>query len=288
MVGISANNVDARPIKKRASSLNSVSANSDTSTSTENSVQQDTAYIKKSFFKYENYDLNVGSSIEMQDLVYESAYDDFKNEMVCFNLEASSGITIEGGTVINPKPTEFASFECFKNPERIVIDSKAYAINNSFYIFTTEFNKSQNKYDWTDTININLTKTPKPDGTFISITKESYENMIKSCKDIDIDTLKNIKNLLTASTVTSGISTVGGIANTVMGGVSIANDNSKEDKSDTNKKLDIATTIVSGVTTATSGASTATSAVAISKVNTVIDKVNECKKAINNLVKKID
>ena len=285
MIGMSTNNVDARPIKKRASSLNSVSANSDTSTSTENSVQQNTAYIKKSFFKYENYDLNVGSSIEMKDLVYESAYDDFKNEMVCFNLEASSGITIEGETVINPKPTELASFECFKNPERIVIDSKAYAINNSFYIFTTEFNKSQNKYDWTDTININL---KEDDDKVVIVTKKSYENMIKSCKDIDIDTLKNIKNLLTASTVTSGISAVGGIANTVMGGVSIANDNSKEDKSDTNKKLDIATTIVSGVTTATSGASTATSAVAISKVNTVIDKVNECKKAINNLVMKID
>lgn len=145
-----------------------------------------------------------------------------------------------------------------------------------------------------DLAGVEFIKTPsfetekEDDDEVVIVTKESYENMRNKCKDLDIDTLKTVKNLLTASTITSGISTAGGIANTVMGGISLANNKSEEDKSETNKKLDLATTIVSGVSTVSSGTATATSAVAISKVNDAIDKVKDCKNAINNLIMKID
>lgn len=116
----------------------------------------------------------------------------------------------------------------------------------------------------------------------IILERNSYNNMKTKCNKLNLNELEKIKNLLIASTTTSSISTAGNIATTTMGAINMKEGN------DTNSKLNLANTIVSGINTATSGASAITGGIAISKLKEIIENTKDCKEAINGLIEEIN
>ena len=95
------------------------------------------------------------------------------------------------------------------------------------------------------------------------------------CGKIDVKELETIQGLSIASSVTSGIGAVGGVAGAITSGLSI---NKKESKG-----LDIASTITSAIGGATSTAGAVTSGIAAAKLKEIIDNIKKCKEEVSKL-----
>ena len=110
----------------------------------------------------------------------------------------------------------------------------------------------------------------------VMVSKSTYSDVKNNCANIDMKTLNDVKNLLLASSISSGVSTASGLAGTGIGIASIVNDGKKND-ADLNKKLDVAQTITSGISAASSGVSTTTSVIAIQKVKDLMKQIESCR-----------
>jgi hypothetical protein len=95
------------------------------------------------------------------------------------------------------------------------------------------------------------------------------------CGKIDVKELETIQGLSIASSVTSGIGAVGGVAGAITSGLAI---NKKESKG-----LDIASTITSAIGGATSTAGAVTSGIAAAKLKEIIDNIKKCKEEVSKL-----
>ncbi len=116
----------------------------------------------------------------------------------------------------------------------------------------------------------------------VMVSKSTYSDVKNNCANIDMKTLNDVKNLLLASSISSGVSTASGLAGTGIGIASIVNDGKKND-SDLNKKLDVAQTITSGISAASSGVSTTTSVIAIQKVKDLMKQIESCRDSAKSL-----
>ena len=117
-----------------------------------------------------------------------------------------------------------------------------------------------------------------------TVNKSTQMKKIKEvCGNLDVEELEKVYKMTVASSVTSGIGTVGSIASTVTSAIS--NNEQKKDDSDDKKVngLNLATTISSAVGGVASGAGTVTSGIAASKLKKIIDDIKKCKEAINKI-----
>ncbi|MBR1544719.1 MAG: hypothetical protein IJ638_02120, partial [Alphaproteobacteria bacterium] len=115
---------------------------------------------------------------------------------------------------------------------------------------------------------------PTTDSTYQLASK-----IAEKCSPFDDKNIKNVTNVMTASGIVSTIGTATAGAGTVTS-IMANTDKVRSDNSEAGKKkeknLNLATTILAGVTTGTSASSTALSAVAISKVSKDADMAEDC------------
>ncbi len=103
------------------------------------------------------------------------------------------------------------------------------------------------------------------------------DNIGNACKGFDITGINAIKNSMTASAVISGIGTATAITGTTTS--AIAN-TQKMAGTDKQKKLDLTSNIMAGITTGTSLTTTAVSGAVIGKVKAAIAVAKECESAL--------
>lgn len=116
-----------------------------------------------------------------------------------------------------------------------------------------------------------------------SMTSNQMKKIKEVCGNLDVEELEKVYKMTVASTVTSGIGTVGSIASTVTSAIS--NNEQKKDDSDDKKVngLNLATTISSAVGGVASGAGTVTSGIAASKLKKIISDIKDCRDAIREI-----
>ncbi|MBD5405775.1 hypothetical protein HDR59_04480 [bacterium] len=116
-----------------------------------------------------------------------------------------------------------------------------------------------------------------------SMTSDKMKKVKDICGNLDVEELEKVYKMTVASSVTSGIGTVGSIASTVTSAIS--NNEQKKDDSDDKKVngLNLATTISSAVGGVASGAGTVTSGIAASKLKKIISDIKACRDAIREI-----
>ena len=102
------------------------------------------------------------------------------------------------------------------------------------------------------------------------------DNISGACKGFDIAGINAIKNSMTASAVISGIGTGTAIAGTTTSAIA----NSGKVEGDKQKKLDLTSNIMAGITTGTSLTTTAVSGAVIGKVKAAIAVAKNCEAAL--------
>ena len=114
-------------------------------------------------------------------------------------------------------------------------------------------------------------------------TSNKMKKVKEVCGNLDVEELEKVYKMTVASSVTSGIGTVGSIASTVTSAIS--NNEQKKDDSDAKKVngLNLATTISSAVGGVASGAGTVTSGIAASKLKKIISDIKACRDAIREI-----
>lgn len=109
--------------------------------------------------------------------------------------------------------------------------------------------------------------------------------ILSACSDYDKENMKAIKNIMTASSVTSGIGTATGLAGTITSAMANSNkvrgDNS-EKGTKKEKNLNMASNILAGVTTGTSASSAVLGGISMSKVKKDFEKAERCESALAN------
>ncbi len=109
--------------------------------------------------------------------------------------------------------------------------------------------------------------------------------ILLACSDYDKENMKAIKNIMTASSVTSGIGTATGLAGTITSAMANSNkvrgDNS-EKGTKKEKNLNMASNILAGVTTGTSASSAVLGGISMSKVKKDFEKAERCESALAN------
>lgn len=109
--------------------------------------------------------------------------------------------------------------------------------------------------------------------------------ILSACSDYDKENVKAIKNIMTASSVTSGIGTATGLAGTITSAMANSNkvrgDNS-EKGTKKEKNLNMASNILAGVTTGTSASSAVLGGISMSKVKKDFEKAERCESALAN------
>lgn len=107
--------------------------------------------------------------------------------------------------------------------------------------------------------------------------------ILSACSDYDKENVKAIKNIMTASSVTSGIGTATGLAGTITSAMANSNkvrsDNS-EKGTKKEKNLNMASNILAGVTTGTSASSAVLGGISMSKVKKDFEKAERCESAL--------
>ncbi|MBR4315805.1 MAG: hypothetical protein IKP65_02380 [Alphaproteobacteria bacterium] len=106
-------------------------------------------------------------------------------------------------------------------------------------------------------------------------TSSKANEILEFCSGYSNENIKKLKNMMTASAITSGIGT--GVAG--VGTVTSIMANKEKDKTKA-KKLDIASNIMAGVTTGTSGASTILSAQSISLAKKDSEMAQKCEEIL--------
>ena len=106
-------------------------------------------------------------------------------------------------------------------------------------------------------------------------TSSKANEILEFCSGYSNENIKKLKNMMTASAITSGIGT--GVAG--VGSVTSIMANKEKDKTKA-KKLDIASNIMAGVTTGTSGVSTVLSAQSISLAKKDSEMTQKCEEIL--------
>ncbi|MDR2098729.1 MAG: hypothetical protein LBO78_01745 [Rickettsiales bacterium] len=104
-----------------------------------------------------------------------------------------------------------------------------------------------------------------------------------ACGKVDVGALDEVKNLLTASTIGSGIGAAGGIVGTVTGIMGQVEAGKEDGDAGKSKNLGLASTISSGVGALGAGTGAVTSGIALKKLKESIDEVANCKHAVEAL-----
>ncbi len=102
-------------------------------------------------------------------------------------------------------------------------------------------------------------------------------DVIASCGQFDMDAMETIRKNMVASGITSAVGIGTGAAGTT---TSILSNSNNEKLKDKKKGLNVATSILAGVTTGTSGASAITSGVAMKKLGSNIEKATNCEEVL--------
>ena len=156
--------------------------------------------------------------------------------------------------------------------------------NYRVFLLDGAYNSGRDKMLYTIQVAENDKEDEEAFANIVEVSKDSYENVKNDCANLDVKALNEVKNLLTASSITSGIGAVSGLAGTGIGVANIVNNNKNgNENKDLGKKLDIASTITSGISAASSTASTTTSVIAIKKVEELIKKIEVCKNSAKSL-----
>ena len=103
------------------------------------------------------------------------------------------------------------------------------------------------------------------------------DNIGNACKGFDIAGINAIKNSMTASAVISGIGTATAITGTTTS--AIANSGKVEQGSDKQKKLDLTSNIMAGITTGTSLTTTAVSGAVLNKAKKLAEIAASCERS---------
>ncbi|MBD5397999.1 hypothetical protein HDR60_00630 [bacterium] len=116
---------------------------------------------------------------------------------------------------------------------------------------------------------------------------KDYDDAKKEAKDacnISSGTLKEIRNLLTASTAVSAVATATGATDTALQiGANVKEKDRGTNPNSRARGLDIASTAVSAVSTAGNLASTVTSFISVKKIDDLIDDMKKCTKAATKM-----
>ncbi len=122
----------------------------------------------------------------------------------------------------------------------------------------------------------------------IEYLKDDYRfykagNIVNSCSGFDTNNIKEIKGVMTASTVVGGVGTVVSTAGTITSALAnskkIRNDDS-EDGVKKEKGLNLASNIMAGVATGTSAGGIVLGAVTLSKLTKNVDVAESCEDAL--------
>ena len=109
------------------------------------------------------------------------------------------------------------------------------------------------------------------------------KNITQSCTGFDTNNIKDIKGVMTASTVVGGVgtavSTAGTITSAIANSKDVRNDNSEKGKKK-EKGLNLASTIMAGVSTGTSAGGIVLGAVALKKLSDNVDVAEKCEDAL--------
>ena len=110
-----------------------------------------------------------------------------------------------------------------------------------------------------------------------------YQNVTQSCTGFDTNNIKDIKGVMTASTVVGGVgtavSTAGTITSALANSKDVRNDNSEKGMKK-EKGLNLASTIMAGVSTGTSAGGIVLGAVALKKLSDNVDVAEKCEDAL--------
>ena len=110
-----------------------------------------------------------------------------------------------------------------------------------------------------------------------------YQNVTQSCTGFDTNNIKDIKGVMTASTVVGGVGTAVSTAGTITSAIANSKD-VRTDDSDTGKKkekgLNLASTRMAGVSTGTSAGGIVLGAVALKKLSDNVDVAEKCEDAL--------
>ncbi len=106
--------------------------------------------------------------------------------------------------------------------------------------------------------------------------QENVDKMISICHGFDKENITTVKNLMTATSIVSGVGAATGITGTITS--IMANKDGKNAKG-----LNITSNIMAGITTGTSGSSVVTSSIAADKVKKDLDKAKECREYLNSI-----
>ncbi|MBD5405540.1 hypothetical protein HDR59_03265 [bacterium] len=112
---------------------------------------------------------------------------------------------------------------------------------------------------------------------------EKAENIVKSCSGFDTANIKEIKSVMTASTVVGGI----GAATSIAGTITSAMANSKDVRNDDSeagvkkeKGLNIASNVMAGISTGTSAGGIVLGAITLNKLAKNVDVAEKCEDAL--------
>ncbi|MGN0929790.1 MAG: hypothetical protein ACI4N3_04075 [Alphaproteobacteria bacterium] len=110
-----------------------------------------------------------------------------------------------------------------------------------------------------------------------------YQNIANSCNDLDSNNIKDIKGVMTASTIVGGIGTATSVAGTITSALANTEKVRKDDSEEGVKKekgLNLASNIMAGVTTGTSAGGIVLGAVTLKKLQDNVDRAERCEKVL--------
>ncbi|MGN0929046.1 MAG: hypothetical protein ACI4N3_00190 [Alphaproteobacteria bacterium] len=110
-----------------------------------------------------------------------------------------------------------------------------------------------------------------------------YKNIANSCNDLDSNNIKDIKGVMTASTIVGGIGTATSVAGTITSALANTEKVRKDDSEEGVKKekgLNLASNIMAGVTTGTSAGGIVLGAVTLKKLQDNVDRAERCEKVL--------
>ncbi|MGN0929947.1 MAG: hypothetical protein ACI4N3_04880 [Alphaproteobacteria bacterium] len=279
MIGLSSNGVEAAPRSRRSmSSSSSATTSSSRSTvlsSTETSSDRDDIIyntLKDNIFnRYQGNYLYIGVHNKIKKLFNKDLYSYFEaykdKFSICFTIESfqHSDLKIDGDFLLDDSNT---SFKCYDNPTEIYISETTLKNPWPVGIFIYKRGEVGQGHNFIDAKEVDI----KPLSSLIS--KDTMQKVKDTCKFESY--YKDIKNLLVASTVTSGVAAASGATGTVLSVVDTVKD---KKEGDTDKKLsgmNIADIALSGTSAATSMASAITNFVSVEKINKLSSQVNKC------------
>ena len=117
----------------------------------------------------------------------------------------------------------------------------------------------------------------------VNLTLTTYQDIVKSCSGLDTSNIKEIKGVMTASTVVGGIGAATSIAGTITSAMANSKNvrNAEGDEAEKKEKnLNLASNIMAGISTGTSAGGIVLGAVTLSKLAKNVDIAEKCEDAL--------